>query len=565
MMKKIAPVALALALGSRALFGNPLESTIIKEDTQKELDITGGIDNKSFSLDASLPMPNDWSINFASDVSLADMENPGPPRINNLELVLGRENFYFGASYGDLSTETLLQGSNILKVQWGMKPADWIDFSVTGATVNLPGMSTDITAQRSRKFDTPFKLYAGGLNLNIGKEFALDSFSGLFPWLSTTGSFYFAEPKFTDDYWQLNSITGYDSELMAYPFHHLNIRAGLDFKTKYLDWGYQGTFDGLACFNFTNGIGLTLHDEKKENFNLEYDVSLITKPSSFFDRILAPTRNELQFDLKAFSLFKNGIYLKGQASALIDFLTPNKFNVTAAVGKKFNWGNLELYFSSQSNPETASQNNVLGLKYSAQLDKSTDKESRTRNSFKTSLGVENPNIAGLYDSASTLHSKFGNTLEEAVSKIHSEQDLSNLATYILWQAHKGTFSAREEYEKGFGTCRDTNGNLLPYIEKAAFDYKNVYAVSIRGPFISHVIVVIESKENKFNIRNYDSYYETNAPTAQAAIDKVFPGACIYGDGTTSTSVQTIRDAVERPLWIWNANSDNSETNFISSK
>ena len=135
--------------------------------------------------------------------------------------------------------------------------------------------------------------------------------------------------------------------------------------------------------------------------------------------------------------------------------------------------------------------------------------------------------------------------------MHSEQDLSNLASYFVWKDHDGTFTAKEEYEiYGYGTCRDTNGNLLTYIEEKAFDYKNVYAVAIRGPFVSHVITIIEKQNSKFDLRQYSDYYEIDAPTAQAAIDKIFPGAYIFDDGTVSTAVSTIRNAVENPLYDW---------------
>jgi hypothetical protein len=562
-MRKLAPIVLALGLTARALFGNPLESTLIKDDTKKEFDITGSVDNKSLSLDVSLPRGDDWNVSLASDMEFIDT-----PKIKNVDLVLGRENFYLGASFENLSTETLLQDSNIFKIQWGIKPADWIDFSVTGALMNIPNMTIYYSSLGLGNLQTPLTLYAGGLNINLGKKFDLKS-SSLFPWLSITASGYIADPKNTSDFQTANAnFPGYDSILLAAPFDHIHIEGGLDFGTKYLDLSYKGSLEGFPLpdslgsysmpYNFTNMVGITMHDEDKKKLNLEYNLGLITKPQYHFDKILSPTRNELQFDINGFYIFDNGIYLKGKFSTLVDFLTPNQFNITAAIGKEFKEGNLELYYSLQ-NDAYGSQNNVFGLQYSTQLDKSTEKENRTRNNFHNST-VSEPvitNNSGYsldsdpHSNLVPLHSRFGNTLEEAVSNVHSEQDLSNLASYFVWKDHDGTFTAKEEYEiYGYGTCRDTNGNLLTYIEEKAFDYKNVYAVAIRGPFVSHVITIIEKQNSKFDLRQYSDYYEIDAPTAQAAIDKIFPGAYIFDDGTVSTAVSTIRNAVENPLYDW---------------
>jgi hypothetical protein len=555
-MKKIAPIALALGLTARALLGNPLETTIIKEDNKNEMiDFTGNAGNESFSLDASLPMGNNWEWDFSSD-----MQFNGTPRVNHVDTVIGNDRFFAGFSYGDLSSETILQDANILKVQTGLRPLDWLDFSLTGAIVNMPNMTEYVSSLDWGNFQTPFTLYAAGLNVNIGEKFDLKSFS-LFPWLSLVASGYYANPQNTTDFQTANAdFPGYNSFSLAFPFDHLRVEGGLDFDTKYIDLVYKGTLENVPFItpsNFTNMIGMIMHDEGKKKFNLEYDVSLITKPQFSFDQILSPTRNELQFDINGFYLFDNGFYVKADVSALIDFLTPNQFNVVAAIGKKTNSGNFELYYSLQ-NDAYGNQNSVFGLQYSTQLDRSMKNENKARDEFHNSA-VSNPNIPSSnvylgYPSSpmlTALHTTFGNTLEEAVSNVHSEQDLSKLIGMISMQEHDGTYSAREEYEQiGSGVCRDTNGNLAPYIESKALNYKNVYAVGLRGPFIAHVIVLLETKDGKYDLRNYADFYELNAPTPQAAVDKVFPGAYIFDDGTVSTAVSTIRDAVERPLYDW---------------
>ena len=563
-MKKVAPIALALGLTARALFGNPLETTIVKEENKTEMvDFRGNADNKSFSLDLSLPVGDEWNLNFASDVNFSDMEYSGPPKINNLDLVLGRENFYFGASYEDLSTETMLNGSNIFKFQWGMKPADWINFSVTGARIDIPNNNVDITSIVSTPFsapvvyNTPLTLYAGGWNLNIGKEFSLNPSLSLFPWLSTTGSLYLADPQVTDDLQVVNTIFPGDiSSLMASPFQHVRIVGGLDLKTEYLDLKYKGTYEGQPIFpfppifNFTNMLGLRMHDGDK--MDLEYDVILITKPPFSFDQIIAPTRNELQFDITGFYLLDSGLFFKAEASALVDFLTQTQFSATAAVGWKFkDGGNIEAYFSSQHDPQ-GSQNNIFGLQYSTKfLDKSTSRESKTRNNFDNSTR-SNPTI-DMANSANlaALHTQFGNTLEEAVKNVHNEQDISRLMSFIQYKDHPdGAFTAQQEYEQtGWGDCEDTNGNLGVVLEKALNIYKNVWAVGLRGVY-GHGAIVMETQDNKFQVRSFEKYFDTNAPSAEAAIQDVFPGAFIYDDGTVSTSVQTVRDAVERPLYDW---------------
>jgi hypothetical protein len=553
-MKKVAPVALALGLGARALFGNPLETTIVKEDNKSEMvDFTADAGNKGFALDLSLPVPGDWNLNFASDVTFA--ETSSPPRVNNVDFVLGRDNFYLGASYGDLSTETLLQGSNIFKVQWGMKPADWIDFSVTGAIVNIPNNTVDISSMGYPKSQIPLTLYAAGENVNMGQKFALNSNWSMFPWLSIVASEYFANPQINDDFQTMDALSpGFGAQSMGYSFDHLNVKGGVDFDfNEHIKLSYQGTYEGqfYPSFNLTNMVGVQFHD--KDKMNLAYDVSLITKPTWAADGVIDPTRNELQFDINGFYLTDFGLYVKGDVSALVNFLTENQFNVTAGVGWKFKDGSdIEAYFNSQFNPEDASQNNSVGILYSTKLDKSVNKESKTRNAFVTSPGISKPNITySSSPSLAALHAQFGSTLEEAVSNVHSEQDLSRLASLITWTDHDGTYSAKQEYEQtGSGVCRDTNGNLLPYIEARAFNYRNVRSVVLRGGFISHAVVAIETKDGKFDLRNYDQFYELNAPTAQAAVDAVFPGSYIYDDGTTSTSVQTVRNAVERPLYDW---------------
>ncbi len=541
-MKKVAPIALALSLAAGALFGNPLESTIIKEDSSSIIDLKGSIDNKSFSFDSSLSLGNDWELDFASDMQYSDS-----PRINNADGVIGNKNFYAGFSYGDLSTETLLQDSDIMKVQAGLRPFDWLDFSMTGAKINMPNTSVDFSALGYGKFETPLTLYAIGWNADLGEKFDFKSFS-FFPWLSVIGSKYYADPQETQDFINLIGTSEYDSGSMAYPFDHLNVKGGLELGTKYFDLSYMGTFDGQfynpSPFNLTNMIGASLHDESRKA-SLECDISLITKPNYSIDEFIAPTRNELQFDVSAFALFKNGFYLKGKASELMDFLAPDQFTVVAGIGEKFNGGNLEFYYNSQ--------NNVFGIQYSTQLDTSMNRESRLRNNFHNSTVNANPPYLHYPDSPdlAALHAQFGDTLEEAISKIHSEQDLSRLISCISQKDHDGTFSAQEEYEiYGYGVCRDINGNLSPYIESRAFNYKNVYAVGLRGPFIAHAVVVIETQQGKFNLRNYADYYILNAPTAQAAVDSVFPGDYIYGDGTVSSSVSSVRTAVESPIYDW---------------
>ena len=75
------------------------------------IDFTGSAGNESFSLDASLPMGNNWEWDFSSD-----MQFNGTPRINHVDTAIGNDRFFAGFSYGDLSSETLLLEGNIVKV-----------------------------------------------------------------------------------------------------------------------------------------------------------------------------------------------------------------------------------------------------------------------------------------------------------------------------------------------------------------------------------------------------------------------------------------------------------------
>lgn len=537
-MKKIIPTAVfALSLAARSLFGNPLESTILKEEPKKEFNIAGNVDSRSFSVDFSAG--KDWKFNFASDAEFIDA-----PRIKNIDAVVGNDKIYLGASYENLSTETILEDSYLLKLQTGIKPFDWLDFCITGALVDLPNMQSWIS------YKIPMTLSAFALNANVGKEFELDSVS-LFPWLSVAGSVYLATPGDTDSLHTLEEIfPDYGAELMALPFNHLNVKGGLDVKTRLIDVSYQGEYQGNfsfpPIFNIANKIGINAHDEDRKN-NLEYAVSLITKPVYFGDKLIAPVRNELQFDVGGFVLFDNGLFLKGKFSSLVDFLTENQYNITASVGKKFDFGNIEAYYNSK--------NNVFGLQFSTQLDKTVERESKTRKQFDKFPGrsiPENNILSSPYNS--TLHSEFGNTLEEAKAKIKAggEQELSRLLSFIQYKEHnEGTFTAREEYEiYGWGDCEDTNGNLGVELERM-LDHKEVYAVGIRGPFISHATIIIKDKNGKFDLRDFQDYYNLNADTPQQAVEMVFPGANIYDDGTVSSSVSAVRNAVERRLYDWN--------------
>lgn len=569
-MKKVTwPIALALlGLTAGTLFGNPLETTIIKDKDKSglEADITGNIDNKSFSLDASLPMGNTWEWEFSSDMQYGG----GVPRINTVNTAVGNKNFFASFSYGDLSSESSLMDTSILKAQTGVKPFDWLDVTFTGAKISSPKNSVDLTSVVSGPsdplvFDIPLTLYATGWNINAGKEFALTPSLSLFPWLSIKESTYWAVPEINDDFKAADSISpGEGVDSMDYPFQHLNVQGGLDFDiNQHFRVSYKGTFDGQPYFhlsplvtpldfqfNFTNMLGLRMYD--KDKFNLDYDVSIITKPPYAFDNMINPLRNELQIDLTGFNLFKNGLYLKGGVSALIDFLSPNQFSGTAAVGWKFKQGgNLELYFNSRFNPADGSQNNVLGVQYSTNLDTSIKRESQARYDFNGTTR-SNPTL-DTYNVASdltALHNAWGNTLEEALTKMHSENDISQLLSLIQYKVHPdGYFTAKQEYEQtDWGDCEDTNGNLGVVLEKALNKYKNVYSPGLRGAFNSHAAIILETQEGKYNIRSFEKYWELNAPTAQAALSQVFPGAYIYDDATRSTAVTVINNAVESMEW-----------------
>ncbi len=545
-MRKLPVIALALGLlGARSLLGNPLESTLLKEETKKEFDITGSIDNKSFSLDSFLSLGNDWRVNFASDMEYNNGEGR-PARINNLDLAVGNKHFYIGASYGDLSQDTFLENSDIMKIQAGLMPLDWLDFSLTGARVNLPNFQTTNKSITSTQYtyNIPMELYALGLNVNIGREFDQEKLK-LFPWLSLAGSVYSENPQNTTDYNKLIENSIYPPETISYPFNHLNIQAGLDVKMDFIDLSYKGEFDGLFQFNFANTLGLSLHD-KERKIELDYYTSLITKPQILDSETTAPTRNELKFDMNGFALLPYDFFVKGQVSSLVDFMTPTQTNFIVTLGKKFNGWNIEAYYNSK--------NNVFGILSSTQLDRSTEKESKLRNNFYN-IGKPADYDLTTADSANqdltSLHGAFGNTLEQAVTNIHSRQDLSRLLSYIPWSEHNGTFSAREEYEqRGYGVCRDTNGNLIPYFEKTVFG-NEAFGVSIRGAFLAHEVTIVKDKATgKYNLWDYQSYYNLNADSPEIAVQKVYPGAWMYGDGTVSSTVSTVRNAVERQLYDW---------------
>jgi hypothetical protein len=62
--------------------------------------------------------------------------------------------------------------------------------------------------------------------------------------------------------------------------------------------------------------------------------------------------------------------------------------------------------------------------------------------------------------------------------------------------------------------------------------------------------MIKDKNGKFDLRDFENYYDLNANNPKKAIEMVYPGAYVYGDGTVSGSVSTVRNAVERQLYDW---------------
>lgn len=538
-MKKLAPLVLSLSLAANSLFGNPLQSTIVKEDTKQEFDFTGSLDTSSLSLDASLPMGNGWRVNFDSD-----MDKINGLRINNVDMAIGNKFFYIGGSFGDLSESIATENSSIFKAQAGLDLFNWLYLSATGAIVNLPNM-------RSIAFyETPTTLYALAGSLDIGKEFKIGD-GGLFPWLSVTASRYWAKvdseslKKVTDN----KDYSDYVPENISWPFDHLNVKAGLDIElNKFLKLIYQGEYEGQfyqdSPYNFTNTAGISMQDEKGK-LKMDYLVSLITKPQWYKEVVTSPFQNELQFDVDAFALFENDFFVKGKFSALVNFLTETQVNATAAIGKKFKFGNFELYYNYP--------NNTFGIQFSKQLDNSTDRESKLRVGPQKEIeGITDPNeiIINFSADANSLHALWGaNTLEEIVTKIHSEQDLSNIISSIPFKEHDGTFSAREEWEKyGYGVCRDTNGNLIPYLEKKAFNYKAVYSVTLWGTIPAHDVAVILKQNGKYDLRDFERYYSLDADSAEKAVESVYSGAWIYGNAEVSSSVNAVRKSVESKIF-----------------
>ena len=223
-LKKAAPIAAAFMLAGTSLFSNPLESTVIKED-KTGVEFTGSVDTNSFSLDSSLPLGNEWTINFDSDLEYNDGPNV-PPRLNNVDLVVGDDHFFAGASFGDLSSDTLLTESNIMKLQTGIRLWDWFDLSVTGARVFMPKFKTSVAGPVDLlSFEFPVNLYALGFSGDIGKEFPVGKGDlSLFPWLSFVEGSYFAESGQTQDLIDLTqALPDYTPDSVAFPFDHLNV------------------------------------------------------------------------------------------------------------------------------------------------------------------------------------------------------------------------------------------------------------------------------------------------------------------------------------------------------
>ncbi len=158
-----------------------------------------------------------------------------------------------------------------------------------------------------------------------------------------------------------------------------------------------------------------------------------------------------------------------------------------------------------------------------------------------------PDITTSMHDPKLLHTIYGNTIDEAVKKIHTYQDLSRFLSFFAYRDVKYGFESVEKvYATGSSNCEGLNGSLIPYILKNTFGLEAGYAPVIQPGFY-HVIAWAKTKSGTYDIWNYESYYHTNEKDLRKAIEKVYPGAFITRDGALPVT-EKVRKLLEERLY-----------------
>ncbi len=494
-------------------------------------------------IDASIPLGGDWKLDFDANTTNGDLD-----KISSAIGYSGEHGVYIGGEYKKFDSDPYLRDADMLKAQIGGMIFDKT-FSVilTGAKINIPNM---FCWNYSTPYNTPLELYALGWDVNLKGRLEAVVEKGDFertfvPWVSMSGSGYFPKLKDTGGIEKIRKINEryakysfVNDNSFAFPFSHIKAGLGADILTKYFDPGLEFVYGG----NFNPDIGsfyitpkIAFHNGENK-INYEFEMNFI--PNHF-----GPILANFKSNISTFLMSPFGLYFKGDFN--INHSQLNDINFIMALGYALKDGNFEVFYNNKDD--------ILGLSFSTQLDRDINTEDYTIKKFHKISKPASPDIYGTWikdaGDSSLIHSVWGEGIDDAVEKIHSEEDLSLYLSYFKWDEEDYTEDAEEIHDSGKGICQNLNGILAPEIARKAFGYE-CWGRGIRGPYMGHVVMVIKKKNGKYDLRDYWNYYEFNADSEEEAIEMFYPGVSMYGGGKRSPTAKKVIEAVERGLFKW---------------
>ncbi len=459
-------------------------------------------------------------------------------------LATGNSNIYLGAKWQNLSLETsFLERASLFKIETGIRNiGNFLDFSSFFARTLIPNMKAGIRYELNGEdgiyyYDTPLDFYTIGFNSAIKPEFKGKNFT-ITPWLSGK----ILVNKLTqNEEW-------IDESPFALPFNHFNAGLGIDFTTKYFDFGLENYLEGNYypfLSNITNKARMVLHDREKRN-SLGYAFSINPQFNWFgwFRNLYLQSDIDLRLNLLS------GIYIKGIGN--INHTNFENSNLIAVLGYLDKSGNnLELFYNLQ--------NKLFGITLSMKsLGNSKDRYSKDKFSeIVPSFFDIHSSIPNLVGNVSEIHRIYGEDVSDAVNYMKNVtgnyksamSEISRYASYFSYKKHEGTFTSEQEHDLGYGVCRDTNGILLPTVINGVLEnqgYKS-WGRGFTGPYVEHALTIIRKPNGRYDAMNYDNVYFLDAKTEREAIDKVYPGACIYDGGEYSETAQRVINALEESI------------------
>lgn len=499
--------------------------------------------------------------------------------ITKARLAVGNNDVHVGVKYQNLSGDaTLLNNANLWEGEFGTK--DLLGFftgSLFAYTASFPdfigGWNPSIFGLDG--ILTPVKLSGFGLDLKINPKFDIGPV-GVSPLLFMRQVNSISSAKNTQPLFDIangpvdsNGSTIGDSSF-SWPFNRVNMNAGLTLLFKGFDLGYN---IGLKEAPYGAASDFTSHFEHKINagyhgkeVDLEYLLTInrfttylyapnVTSTSQFVDPKTTSFDSKINFEFK----LPWNLYLKSMID--INSGLDEGFNTITALGysDKKDGLNLELFYNKNDR--------TVGISFSTKslegIFNRNDYTNPQRNYLKQD-SVSPSSVNGDFvfpGDVNTIHSVWGNTLQDAIAKIKSDSHgdyhtainlIERFESYFAYgnPEHNGTLTAPQEYNTGNGVCRDTNGQLLPTVINGVLGNEgySAWGISILGSYLSHEVTIIKKPNGRYDLMQYNLFYETNAKTVVDAIDAVFPGFYMIGGGRVSPAAQEVLDAVYEGVW-----------------